>query len=311
MGRPPRPGASSQALEGIFGREGLLAAAIPEFEARSGQLHMAAAVERAIALGEVLLAEAGTGTGKTLAYLVPAILSGRKTVVSTGTKTLQEQLYFKDVPLLARALPVTFTASLMKGRANYLCRRSLRRALAERHGRAERQTLQRIQRWSAASEWGDRAELTFLADDAPLWEDIAAWSDTCVGSGCEDFPDCFLTRMRQAAGAADLVIVNHHLLLADAVLRDEGAFQVIPSYEVLILDEAHLLEEIATDFFGTEISNLRLDRLVRDAEREWLRGPPRRPEHPAPPRPAGGRRDSLLPAARGPGGRASAPGPSP
>jgi ATP-dependent DNA helicase DinG len=257
-------------LDAVFGRGGLLAAAIPDFEVRSGQLRMAEAVERAIALDEVLLAEAGTGTGKTLAYLAPAILSGKKTVVSTGTKTLQEQLYLKDVPLLGRALPVPFTASLMKGRANYLCRRSLRRALAERHGRAERQALTAIQKWSATSQWGDRAELTFLADDDPLWDDIAAWSESCLGASCEDYQECFLTRMRQAAGAADLVIVNHHLLLADAVLRDGGAFQVIPSHEVLILDEAHLLEEIATDFFGSETSNLRIERLVRDAEREWL-----------------------------------------
>ena len=247
----------------------MLASVIPEFEYRPAQLQMAEAVERAIATGETLLAEAGTGTGKTLAYLVPAILSGKKTVVATGTKTLQEQLFFKDIPLLARTLPRTFVASLMKGRGNYLCRRSLRRALTETHTRPERQRLVKIQKWSAASLRGDRAELDFLSDTDPLWDDVAAWSETCLGTGCEDYESCFLTRMRQEAAAADLVIVNHHLLLADAALREGSLFQVIPSYATLILDEAHLLEDVATDFFGTEISNLRIERLVRDAEREW------------------------------------------
>jgi ATP-dependent DNA helicase DinG len=245
---------------------------LPEFEYRPAQLRMAQAVEEAIQQGGTLLAEAGTGTGKTLAYLVPAILSGRKTLVATGTKTLQDQLFFKDVPLLHSALPRKFVASLMKGRANYLCRRNLRRALAETHTRMGRQTLLKIQAWSAKTAHGDRAELAFLPDPDPLWDDIAAWSETCLGTSCEDYDGCFLTRMRQEAAAADLVIVNHHLLLADAVLRDRSLFQVLPSYDVLVLDEAHLLEDVATDFFGVEISNLRVERLVRDTHREWASG---------------------------------------
>ena len=261
------------ALAAVFGPRGLLSAALADFEYRPAQLQMAQAVEQAMAAGETLLAEAGTGTGKTLAYLVPAILSGRKTVVATGTKTLQDQLFFKDVPLLASALPRKFVASLMKGRSNYLCRRNLRRSLTETHTRPQRQTLLKIQAWSATSARGDRAELTFLPEPDPLWDDIAAWSETCVGTSCEDYDACFLTRMRQEAGAADLVIVNHHLLLADAVLRDGSQFQVIPSYDVLVLDEAHLLEDVATDFFGVEISNLRVERLVRDAHREWTNAP--------------------------------------
>lgn len=257
------------ALEGTFGRGGLLQAVLPDYEYRPAQLQMAKAVEHAIATGGTLLAEAGTGTGKTLAYLAPAILSGRKTVVATGTKTLQDQLFFKDIPLLASVLPRRFAVSLMKGRANYLCRRNLRRALEETQSRSRRQTLLKIQRWSATSGRGDRAELPFLPDPDPLWDDIAAWSETCLGTSCEDYDECFLTRMRQEAGAADLVIVNHHLLLADAVLRDSSQFQVIPTHDVLILDEAHLLEDVATDFFGVEISNLRVERLIRDANREW------------------------------------------
>jgi ATP-dependent DNA helicase DinG len=242
---------------------------LSEFEFRPAQLQMARAVEEVIEVGGTLLAEAGTGTGKTLAYLVPAILSGRKILVATGTKTLQDQLFFKDIPLLASALPRKFMTSLMKGRGNYLCRRALRRGLEETHSRPQRQALLKIQAWSATSVRGDRAELAFLPEPDPLWDDIAAWSETCLGTSCEDYTDCFLTRMRQEAGAADVVIANHHLLLADAVLRDRGQFQVIPSYDVLVVDEAHLLEEVATDFFGVEISNLRVERLVRDTLREW------------------------------------------
>jgi ATP-dependent DNA helicase DinG len=256
-------------LAATFGPRGLLGQVLSEFEYRPAQIHMAQAVEQAITASETLLAEAGTGTGKTLAYLVPVLLSGRKTVVATGTKTLQDQLFFKDIPLLASVLPRKFVASIMKGRANYLCRRNLRRALEETHTRAQRQTLVKIQAWSSASVRGDRAELAFLPEPDPLWDDIAAWSETCLGTSCEDYDECFLTRMRQEAGAADLVVVNHHLLLADAVLRDSSQFQVIPSYDILVLDEAHLLEDVATDFFGVEISNLRVERLVRDAHREW------------------------------------------
>ncbi|MBI4734991.1 MAG: ATP-dependent DNA helicase [candidate division NC10 bacterium] len=256
-------------LAAVFDPRGLLRSALADFEYRPAQLQMARAVERAIAAGDTLLAEAGTGTGKTLAYLTPVILSGRKTVIATGTKTLQDQLFCKDIPLLASTLPQKFVASLMKGRSNYLCRRNLRRSLEEPHTRSQRQALLKIQAWSATSARGDRAEIAFLPEPDPLWDDIAAWSETCVGTSCEDYDGCFLTRMRQEAAAADLVIVNHHLLLADAVLRDGSQFQVIPSHDVLVLDEAHLLEEVATDFFGVEISNLRVERLVRDAHREW------------------------------------------
>ncbi len=259
----------SRELDRVFGPRGALAAAIPDYEERPGQRKMAQAVADAIRTGDILLAEAGTGIGKTLAYLVPALLSGKKTVVSTGTKTLQDQLFLKDIPLLVRTLPFTFTASLMKGRSNYLCVRSLRRVLAERHTRPERQALAKIQRWSAESTRGDRAELDFLADSDALWDEIAAWSETCVGSACQDFDRCFLTRMRQDAAAADLVIVNHHLLMADAALRDGGMFHLIPPAALLILDEAHLLEDIATEFFGSEISSARIERLVADTYREW------------------------------------------
>src|SRR3990172_4228329 len=170
------------ALAAILGSRGSLRKVLPEFEERPAQLRMALAVAQAIAEGEILLAEAGTGTGKTLAYLTPALLSGRKTGGATGTKTLQDQLFFKDIPLLAAALPRRLPASLMKGRANYLCRRNLRRALAETHTRSQRTTLLKTQAWSATSERGDRAELAYLPEPDPSWEDIAAWSETCVGT---------------------------------------------------------------------------------------------------------------------------------
>ncbi len=255
-------------MTAALGPRGYLRGVLSGFDYRPAQLQMARAIEEVIAAGGTLLAEAGTGTGKTLAYLVPAILSGRKTLVATGTKTLQDQLFLKDIPLLAAALPRKFVTSLMKGRGNYLCRRNLRRALEETHTRPQRQTLLKIQAWSATSRRGDRTELRFLPEPDSLWDDIAAWSETCLGTSCEDYDDCFLTRMRQEAGAADVVIANHHLLLADAVLRDRGQFQVIPSYDVLVVDEAHLLEDVATDFFGVEISNLRVERLIRDTLRE-------------------------------------------
>jgi ATP-dependent DNA helicase DinG len=229
---------------------------------------MALAVDEPIQAGGTLLAEAGTGTGKTLAYLAPAILSGSKTVVATGTRTLQDQLYAKDIPLLVSALPLAFKPALMKGRGNYLCRFRLRQQLGQALDRIERERLRAIQAWSSDSESGDRAEIPWLADAETAWDGICASADTCLGGQCADFDGCFLTRMRQEAAAADLVIVNHHLLLADAVLKDTTAFPVIPDYDVLVLDEAHLLEDVATEFFGEEISNLRVERLVQDVQRE-------------------------------------------
>jgi len=254
----------------VFGPAGHLAKVLPDYEYRPAQLRMALAVEEAIGAGGILLAEAGTGTGKTLAYLAPALLSGKRTVVATGTRTLQDQLYAKDIPLLAAALPCRFVAALMKGRGNYLCRAQLRRRLAQPLTRAERTALRSIQAWSAESRRGDRAELTWLPDTERLWEDIAASSETCLGADCPDYDECFLTRMRQEAASADLVIVNHHLLLADAALRDSHAVHVIPPFQVLVLDEAHLLEDVATDFFGQEISTYRVERLIRDTGQELL-----------------------------------------
>ena len=194
---------------------GALARAIPAFEPREAQRKLAGAVSRTFADGGVLLAEAGTGTGKTLAYLIPAILSRHRVLVSTGTKNLQEQIYFKDLPVLREALGVPFTATYMKGRGNYLC---LHRFEAWRDSGAirsfdETQSIRMIDDWSRDSETGDRAELEDLPEDSPFWNDISASAENCIGAECPRYDDCFVTRMRQRAAASDVVIVNHHLLV--------------------------------------------------------------------------------------------------
>jgi len=249
----------------VFSDEGPLARELPHFEPRDGQRLMAEAVASALDSGGVLLAEAGTGTGKTLAYLVPAILSGRRVLVSTGTKNLQEQIYFKDLPILERALGVPFTATYMKGRANYLCLHRLDQLVATAPESAPH--VAAIARWAGHTETGDRAELDDLPEGDPLWNDLSATADTCLGSECPQFQACFVTRMRQRAAASDLVIVNHHLLCADASVRRSAFGEVIPACGYAVIDEAHQLEDVATQYFGIALSNIRIEDLVRDTER--------------------------------------------
>jgi ATP-dependent DNA helicase DinG len=230
---------------------------------------MADAVAGVLAGGGVLLAEAGTGTGKTLAYLVPAILSRQRVLVSTGTKNLQEQIYFKDLPVLRDALGVPFTAACMKGRGNYLC---LHRFEAFRDSPAIRSHdetvhLRIVESWAEETETGDRAEIEDLPEDLPFWSDIAATAENCLGAECPRYSDCFVVRMRQRAAEADVVIVNHHLLCADAAVRQSTFGEVIPRCSHAIVDEAHQLEDVATQYFGLSVSNYRLDDLVRDVER--------------------------------------------
>lgn len=224
---------------------------------------MAAEVARVLADGGILLAEAGTGTGKTMAYLVPAILSGQRVLISTGTKNLQEQIFFKDLPALANALPIKFTASYMKGRANYVCLHRLGQARTS----MPPGLLDSVAAWAETSETGDRAELEDLPDDSGLWNEISATAETCLGTDCPQYQQCFVTRMRQRAAESDIVVVNHHLLCADAAVREQSYGEVIPEFNHLVLDEAHQLEDVATQYFGLAISNYRLDELVRDSER--------------------------------------------
>ena len=257
------------AVDAAFAPGGRLSSALDGFEARQAQLDMAAAVADVFAEGGILLAEAGTGTGKTLAYLVPAILSRQRVLVSTGTKNLQEQIFFKDLPVLKDTLGVPFTATYMKGRGNYLC---LHRFEALKHGpaihsREEALAIECIDEWSRETETGDRAEMDDLPEDLPLWPEIAATSENCIGADCPQFNDCFVTKMRQRAAESDVVIVNHHLLCADASVRQSTFGEVIPSCRYAIVDEAHQLEDVATQYFGRAISNYRFDDFARALDR--------------------------------------------
>jgi ATP-dependent DNA helicase DinG len=264
-----RSTALSTAVGAIFAPGGSLSVALDGFEARPAQVEMAAAVADVFADGGVLLAEAGTGTGKTLAYLVPAILSRERVLISTGTKNLQEQIFFKDLPVLRDSLGIPFTAAYMKGRGNYLCLHrfeTLKDSVAIR-SREETIAIEVIDEWSKETETGDRAEMDDLPEDLPLWPDIAATSENCIGADCPRFNDCFVTKMRQRAAESDLVIVNHHLLCADASVRQSAFGEVIPSCRYAIVDEAHQLEDVATQYFGTAVSNYRFDDYARDVDR--------------------------------------------
>jgi ATP-dependent DNA helicase DinG len=236
---------------------------------------MAEAVEEALRDERPLFVEAGTGTGKTLAYLVPAILSGKKVVVSTATRALEEQIFAKDVPIVRSILAplgIEFQAALMKGLSNYVCKRRLAELLgseaaARIGGNGD---LSRLVEWAKTTASGDRAELDSLAEDAPAWRDVQSSSDTRIGAACDHFDECFVTKMRKDAEDAQLVVVNHHLFFADLALRRGRGGEyasAIPPYDVVVFDEAHQIEEIATEFFGVRVSSSRVDAIVRDARR--------------------------------------------
>src|SRR6266571_3418546 len=254
----------------FFGEGGLLARVLPDYEERPAQRRFSEAVASVLRDGGLLLAEAGTGTGKTLAYLLPAVELGRRVVVSTGTKNLQEQLVDKDLPLLARALGRDLSVAVMKGRGNYLCLlryRSFGQAGSFR--RLDEVPLFRaVESWAPTTATGDRAEVDDLPDSVDFWREISAASENCIGQSCPDFDPCWVTRMRQRALEADLVVVNHHLLCADLAVKDGSYGRVIPPYDTVILDEAHLLEDVATQYFGVQVSSHRVEELARDVERE-------------------------------------------
>jgi ATP-dependent DNA helicase DinG len=257
-------------MDGIFEPGGVLARILPNYEYRPEQKQMAAAVSRALEEDRFLIAEAGTGTGKTLAYLIPAVFSGKKVIVSTGTKTLQEQLFFKDLPLIREKLGASFRAAFMKGRNNYLCLRRFRLQSRQPLLKSldEAVQFQELKKWSRKTVSGDRGEIAGLPEDLPLWKEICSSTDACVGQACEYFKDCFITRMRQAAAAADVVIANPPLFFADLAVRRKGFGEVLPRYEAVIFDEAHQLEEAATQFLGFSLSNFRFEELSRDIRRE-------------------------------------------
>jgi ATP-dependent DNA helicase DinG len=250
----------------IFGPHGKIAALHPQFEFRPGQLEMAEAVADAIEHKRHLVVEAGTGTGKTLAYLIPAIESGQRVVVSTGTKNLQEQLFFKDVPFVEEIFPGRVKACLMKGRANYLCLKKLSEMQSQPllESLDEVDVFKHIAVWAGTTESGDRAELGDLPEDFPLWSQLDARAEDCLGKKCSDYERCFVVRMRERARESNLIIANHHLVFADLSVRESDFGAVLPEHDVLILDEAHTIENIATQYFGLQVSNYRVDELIRD-----------------------------------------------
>jgi ATP-dependent DNA helicase DinG len=251
----------------FFSRRGTLAKWHPKYEFRPGQVEMAEAVEAALGDRRHLIVEAGTGTGKTLAYLVPALLSGQRIIVSTGTKNLQEQLFFKDVPFLQKHFPRPLKVCYMKGRNNYACRQKIYDAEKEPvlAGLEEVADFQIIQAWEKTTEFGDRAEIRKLPEGSTAWGRIDARRELCTGQKCRNFDRCFITRMHQRAQESDIVIVNHHLFFADLAIRDE-AFEggILPEYTAVVFDEAHEIEEAAGQHFGVSVSNFRLHDLRRD-----------------------------------------------
>src|SRR5262249_8724614 len=235
-------------MKEFFGPGGLLEQRLPDYEFRPSQIRMAEAVYRALDEQGHVIIEAGTGTGKTLAYLLPALLYGKRVLVSTGTKTLQDQIFYKDIPLLEAVLERPIRAAYLKGRNNYLCRLTLEGQFAEGlFSPRELPVFREIVEWAQETETGDRAELGSAGDDSELWSRIDARRDKCLGSKCRDFDRCFLTLMRQKAMEADIVVVNHHLFFADLNIRQEEVVSILPDYSAVIFDEAHELEEIATE----------------------------------------------------------------
>jgi ATP-dependent DNA helicase DinG len=256
----------------VFGPAGPLARALPGYAYRPEQALMAAAVGRALTLLEPLIVEAGTGTGKTFAYLVPALLSGRSVIISTGTRTLQDQLFHRDVPMLARALGQPVKMALLKGRANYLCRHRLELAQQQPSllggERGSARALTRVSRWAAMTKNGDLAELTDLPEQSPVRALITSTRENCLGQECPQIARCHVLEARRAAQGAEVVVVNHHLLLADLALKDEGFGDLLPGAEAVILDEAHQVPDIAAQFFGQSWSVRQVPILLRDVTAE-------------------------------------------
>lgn len=262
----------TQTSADVLSVDGLLSQAISGFTPRASQQEMAEAVERAIHLEAQLIVEAGTGTGKTFAYLVPVFLAQKKTIISTGTKNLQDQLFFKDIPVIKKILPEVRKVVLLKGRSNYLCLHRLARSRED--GRfSSRQLVSQlyaIDEWSRSTQTGDISELTSIPEDSAIWPYATSTVDNCLNQDCEFYKDCHVVKARQQALAADVVVVNHHLFFADMVLQEEGFGELLPGAEVIIFDEAHHLPEIASHFFSTTLTGRQLSELGRDTESECL-----------------------------------------
>lgn len=267
---PDSRSALARACRDALSDGGVLAVRIPGFAPRIPQQQLSMAIAETVEDRAVLLAEAGTGTGKTFAYLVPALLSGLKTIVSTGTRALQDQLYHRDLPRVRDALGIGVKTSLLKGRANYLCKYRLEKSKGEPRFTSKEQItqFQRIVAWSGRTRMGDLAELDALPEDSPLLPMVTSTTDNCLGSECPFWDDCFVVQARQRAQAADVVVVNHHLLLADLALKQEGFGEILPGAQVFVVDEAHQLPELAAQFFGEGLSARPLVEVARDAVAE-------------------------------------------
>jgi ATP-dependent DNA helicase DinG len=258
-----------QDLDEVFGPHGPLKRSLPGYTPRRSQLTMATRIENALAQRAPLVVEAGTGTGKTFAYLVPALLSGKRVLISTGTRTLQDQLFNKDLPLVAGAIGVPARVALLKGRSNYLCSYRLAQLGGQRSLVAPRdRTLARVERWAAATRSGDLAEVPNLGDSHPLWPQITSTRENCLGARCAHIGRCHVVEARRTAIEADVVIVNHHLLLADLALKEDGFGDLLGTADAVIIDEAHQIPDLATQFFGARFGSRQVELLVRDARQE-------------------------------------------
>ncbi len=259
-----------QFLESVFSADGSLAKSIPSFRPRTQQLEMAQAVQTAIKDNSLLIAEAGTGTGKTFAYLVPALLSGGKVILSTGTKTLQDQLFMRDIPTVRDAIKAPVSVSLLKGRANYVCHYHLERAKNDGRfaSREDTQHIQKIVRFAKASTSGDKSECVDVPETASVWPLVTSTRENCLGSECPNHKECFVLEARKRALASDVVVVNHHLFFADVMLRDEGMAELLPACNTVIFDEAHQLPDTASLFFGQSVSSSQIIELARDTRAE-------------------------------------------
>ena len=260
-------------LEAFFSTNGPLAKVIPGYQPRTAQIEMATAITQAIDEHRHLIAEAGTGTGKTFAYLIPAILSGKKTLISTGTKNLQDQLFNKDLPIIRKALKVPFMAALLKGRSNYLCSYRLTNAFNSTlgFGKEEAAALARIKSWAQRTKTGDIAEMSGVPEADPIWYQATSTLENCLGQDCPDYADCFLVKARKKAQECEILVVNHHLLCADWSIRDGGFGELLPKAEVIIIDEAHQLAGTASDFLGVSLGAKQLYDLAQDTLVEYFK----------------------------------------
>jgi len=257
----------------VLGENGAFAAAIPNFTVRDAQVQMAAAIEETIEAKQTLLAESGTGTGKTFAYLVPALLSGKTTLVSTGTKHLQEQLFHRDIPSVVKHLGLNAKISLLKGRSNYIClhRAMIARSDARRMDKTQLHELEVLNSWLPRTSSGDIGDLSEIPEDSRIWPNVTSTVDNCIGNNCSFFEDCYVNKARKAALESDVVVVNHHLFFADKALKDDGFGALLPEVNTVIFDEAHQIPDIASNFLGSSFSSWQVMELVADTRAAELK----------------------------------------